>query len=48
MILKLGMKHQEMEVYKIYINHDLYRGIPNFLIFAPKHRFTHILCFEQK
>ena len=22
MILKLGMKHQEMEVYKICINHD--------------------------
>ena len=22
MILKLGMKHQGMEVYKIYINHD--------------------------
>ena len=23
MILKLGMKHQEEELYKVYINHDL-------------------------
>ena len=23
MILKLGMKHQAMELYKVYINHDL-------------------------
>ena len=22
MILKLGMKHQAMELYKVYINHD--------------------------
>ena len=23
MILKLGVKHQAMELYKVYINHDL-------------------------
>ena len=23
MILKLGMKHQAIELYKVYINHDL-------------------------
>ena len=29
MILKLGMKHQGMELYKIYINLDLFYGKVN-------------------
>ena len=31
MILKLGMKHQAMELYKIYINHDPWMTLSFFM-----------------
>ena len=32
MILKLGMKHQGMEFYKIYLNHDPGMTLTNFTV----------------
>ena len=37
MILKLGMNHQEMEVYKIHINHDPGLTLTNFTAGSPMH-----------
>ena len=34
MILKLGMKHQGEELYKIYINHDLGMTLTYFIYFS--------------
>ena len=31
MILKLGMMHQEYELYKVYINHDLWMTLTYFM-----------------
>ena len=32
MILKLGMKHQAVELYKVYINHDPWMTLTYFMI----------------
>ena len=37
MILKLGMKHQAMELYKIYINHDPGMTLTFFTARSPMH-----------
>ena len=42
MILKLGMKHQGMEVYKIYINHDPGLTLPYFTARSTEVNFMHL------